>query len=107
MSSARIDSLPLTLIADQISPLFLLLCCCSSSIPRSHLQRLVDLVAAGRLQVALDSSSRFVGLESVPDAVDWLQSGRSSGKVVVQLTQQLPAVTAGVTGAGRPLASRL
>lgn len=34
---------------------------------------------------------RFVGLEAVPDAVEWLQSGKSLGKVYVQLPSQLPA----------------
>lgn len=33
---------------------------------------------------------RFVGLEAVPDAVEHLQSGRSLGKVFVQLARQLP-----------------
>lgn len=47
--------------------------------------------AAGRLRVALDPR-RFVGVESVFDAVDWLQAGGSVGKVVVQLPQQLPPV---------------
>lgn len=33
---------------------------------------------------------RFVGLEAVPDAVEWLQSGQSVGKVYVQVALQLP-----------------
>jgi NADPH-dependent curcumin reductase CurA len=33
---------------------------------------------------------RFVGLESVPDAVEWLQSGRSVGKVYVQVALDVP-----------------
>ena len=34
---------------------------------------------------------RFVGLEAVADAVEWLQSGRSVGKVYVQIpTGALP-----------------
>ena len=37
---------------------------------------------------------RFVGLESVPDAVEWLQGGRSVGKVYVQVARQLPAPAA-------------
>lgn len=37
---------------------------------------------------------RFVGLESVPDAVEHLQSGRSVGKVFVQIAQELPAAAA-------------
>jgi len=42
---------------------------------------------------------RFVGLKAVPDAVDWLQSGQSVGKVYVQLAPQLPA-PAGAAAAG-------
>jgi hypothetical protein len=37
---------------------------------------------------------RFVGLESVADAVEWLQSGQSVGKVHVQIAQQLPVAAA-------------
>ena len=37
---------------------------------------------------------RFVGLESVADAVEWLQSGQSVGKVHVQIAQQLPTAAA-------------
>lgn len=43
----------------------------------------------GQLAVVLDPHS-FVGLAAVPDAVDLLQSGSSSGKVVVQLSSSLP-----------------
>eukprot|EP00775_Hariotina_reticulata_P002615 gene2615-2916_t len=49
------------------------------------------LSRSGQLAVALDSQ-RFVGLSSVTAAVDRLQSGSSSGKVVVQLSEQLPAL---------------
>ncbi|PNW72202.1 hypothetical protein CHLRE_16g677950v5 [Chlamydomonas reinhardtii] len=58
---------------------------------REHLSKLTAMWAAGRLRVALDPR-RFVGVESVFDAVDWLQAGGSVGKVVVQLPQQLPPV---------------
>lgn len=37
---------------------------------------------------------RFSGLESVPDAVEHLQSGRSLGKVAVQLARELPPAAA-------------
>ena len=43
----------------------------------------------GRLQVAIDPRV-FVGVESVFDAIDHLHSGRSVGKVVVQLPEKLP-----------------
>jgi len=57
---------------------------------RSHLERLSQLVSGGQLAVVLDPH-RFVGLSAVPEAVELLQSGASSGKVVVQLSQDLPA----------------
>jgi NADPH:quinone reductase-like Zn-dependent oxidoreductase len=57
---------------------------------RPHLAALVDLVAQGRLQAAVDSA-RFVGVESVAAAVARLQSGASSGKVVVQMAAELPS----------------
>jgi NADPH-dependent curcumin reductase CurA len=53
---------------------------------RRHLATLVRLVDAGEVRVALDSE-RFLGIESVARAIDWLQSGRSMGKVCVQLAQ--------------------
>ncbi|KAK9805373.1 hypothetical protein WJX73_007858 [Symbiochloris irregularis] len=59
---------------------------------RAHLPRLVEAWGSGRLQVSLDPR-KFVGLESVPDAVDHLHSGKSMGKVVVQLAPQLPPFT--------------
>lgn len=68
--------------------MLLLLCCC-----RSHLGRFIDLVKQGQLAVAVDNKS-FVGLEAVADAVDWLQSGSSSGKVVVQISKDLPSAAA-------------
>jgi NADPH:quinone reductase-like Zn-dependent oxidoreductase len=56
---------------------------------RRHLARLVALRESGSLQVALDPTP-FVGLESVADAVEHLHSGRSLGKVVVQVPRTLP-----------------
>ncbi len=56
---------------------------------KRHLAQLAGLVQQGRLQVALDPR-RFVGLGSVAEAVEHLHSGRSSGKVVVQIPQELP-----------------
>lgn len=48
------------------------------------LRRILDWDAAGELEVTVDPV-RFRGLESIPDAVDHLTSGRSKGKVVVDL----------------------
>lgn len=45
------------------------------------------------MAVALDPVP-FTGLGAVADAVARLQSGASSGKVVVQLSRELPAVGA-------------
>ena len=51
---------------------------------REHMGRLLGLVGSGELHVAIDPTE-FRGLESVPDAVEHLHSGRSRGKVVVWL----------------------
>lgn len=51
---------------------------------RPAFQRILEWDAAGELHVAIDPT-RFVGLESVADAGDHLRSGRSVGKVVVDL----------------------
>jgi NADPH-dependent curcumin reductase CurA len=60
---------------------------------RRHLEKLIREVGAGRLQVALDESSAgFVGLEKVPDAIEWLQSGKSFGKVYVQIDPKVDTV---------------
>jgi threonine dehydrogenase-like Zn-dependent dehydrogenase len=58
---------------------------------RKHLARLLDLLGSGSLQPGLDPR-RFLGLDEVAEAVEYLQSGASCGKVVVQLLQdeQLP-----------------
>eukprot|EP00887_Chlorella_sp_A99_P002267 scaffold10.g2267.t1 len=96
---------------------------------KRHLQKLAALVEAGKLKaclracpaaarprrrgrVALDPrSTGFVGLESVPDAVDWLQSGRSVGKVrlvfhvYVQIARDLPpSLAAAAAAAAAPVA---
>ncbi|XP_054786825.1 uncharacterized protein LOC129293048 isoform X2 [Prosopis cineraria] len=51
---------------------------------RQHLDRLFDLYSMGKLKVAIDPK-KFVGLQSVADAVEYLHSGQSVGKVVVCL----------------------
>lgn len=48
-------------------------------------------------QVALDPR-QFVGVDSIADAVDYLYSGRSLGKVVVQLAAQPPPAPPTGTG---------
>jgi len=56
---------------------------------KPHLQRLTRLLEDGQLVVQLDPK-QFLGLESVPDAVEHLQSGASVGKVVVQVADATP-----------------
>lgn len=56
----------------------------------SHFSKLVSLYSTGKLMSAVDlgqthSKGPFKGLESVFDAVDYLYTGKSSGKVVVDL----------------------
>lgn len=65
-----------------------------ASLFRPHLDRLISLLEEGRIIAALDERcSGFNSIESVRDAVDWLQSGRSQGKVVVHLSHPPPFVT--------------
>lgn len=47
-----------------------------------HLDRLYNMFASGKLKVVLDQK-RFDGVHSVADAVEYLHSGKSVGKVVV------------------------
>lgn len=54
-----------------------------------HLDRLAGLAAAGRLEVLVDPK-RFEGLGAAADAVAWLQSGASAGKVVLTVARDLP-----------------
>ncbi|XP_058097096.1 uncharacterized protein LOC131242466 [Magnolia sinica] len=49
---------------------------------KEHLDRLFDLYSSGKLKVSLDPR-KFSGISSVADAVEYLHSGRSQGKVVV------------------------
>ncbi|XP_062091740.1 uncharacterized protein LOC133797735 [Humulus lupulus] len=47
-----------------------------------HLDKLVNLFSMGKLKVVVDPK-QFLGLNSVADAVEYLHSGKSVGKVVV------------------------
>jgi len=49
---------------------------------QDHLEKLFNLYASGKLKVFLDPK-KFLGVASVADAVEYLHSGRSVGKVVV------------------------
>lgn len=49
----------------------------------SHLQRLLGLYAEGKLKANVDATE-FRGVDAIPDAVDYLQSGKSAGKVLVR-----------------------
>lgn len=53
-----------------------------ASLWQEHLDRLFDLYSAGKLKVAVDPKG-FMGVGSVADAVEYLHSGESLGKVVV------------------------
>ncbi|RCJ25622.1 alcohol dehydrogenase [Nostoc minutum NIES-26] len=46
--------------------------------------RLIHLFYSGKLKVAIDPT-QFNGVESIPDAVEYLLSGKNCGKVVVRL----------------------
>lgn len=49
---------------------------------QEHLDKLVNLFSSGKLKIAIDPK-QFIGLHSVADAVEYLHSGKSVGKVVV------------------------
>ena len=56
----------------------------------SHLSRLTQLYEEGKVKVQVDmgegvAGGPFRGLEGVYDGVDYLYSGRSRGKVVVEV----------------------
>lgn len=60
---------------------------------QQHLDNLVHLFSVGRLKVAIDPKS-FVGVQSVADAVEYLHSGKSVGKVVVCIDPSFSQQTA-------------
>ncbi|KAL3614200.1 hypothetical protein CASFOL_042274 [Castilleja foliolosa] len=49
---------------------------------QEHLDKLVNLYSSGKLKVVVDPKP-FLGIHSVADAVDYLHSGKSVGKVIV------------------------
>ncbi|CAA3001806.1 probable quinone oxidoreductase [Olea europaea subsp. europaea] len=53
-----------------------------------HLDKLVRLYNSGKLKVAVDPKP-FLGVQSVPNGVDYLHSGESVGKVVVCIDPKL------------------
>lgn len=60
----------------------------------SHLDKLVHLVSNKSLRCIVDNGIRhsngpFVGLERITDAVEYLYSGKSIGKVYVELTHSM------------------
>lgn len=56
---------------------------------KKHLGRLASAMMQGQLKVNMDSTV-FRGVDAVQDAVEHLQSGRSIGKVYVQIATDLP-----------------
>ncbi|PJF43987.1 MAG: alcohol dehydrogenase [Phototrophicales bacterium] len=49
-----------------------------------HMGHVITLFAEGKLKAIVDPTE-FVGLESVPDAVEHLHAGRNKGKIVVRI----------------------
>ncbi|KAI3809839.1 hypothetical protein L1987_19439 [Smallanthus sonchifolius] len=60
---------------------------------QQHLDNLVHLFSVGKLKVAIDPKS-FVGVQSVANAVEYLHSGKSVGKVVVCIDPSFSQQTA-------------
>eukprot|EP01112_Ceratiomyxa_fruticulosa_P005624 TRINITY_DN1635_c0_g1_i2.p1 TRINITY_DN1635_c0_g1~~TRINITY_DN1635_c0_g1_i2.p1 ORF type:complete len:363 (+),score=54.38 TRINITY_DN1635_c0_g1_i2:133-1221(+) len=55
---------------------------------KTHFSFLIKLYSEGKLKGILDDK-KFVGLESVPNAIDYLYSGKNVGKVYVDLTKEV------------------
>jgi len=53
---------------------------------RSHMNKLLRQYRSGSLDIYVDDTN-FEGVEEVPDAVEYLQSGKSIGKVVVRFPE--------------------
>lgn len=53
---------------------------------RSHMNKLLRQHRSGSLDIYVDDTN-FEGIEEVPDAVEYLQSGKSMGKVVVRFPE--------------------
>jgi len=51
----------------------------------SHFKNLCDSVTHNKLQSCVDTQSQFIGLESIPDAIDYLFQQKNIGKVFVEL----------------------
>lgn len=60
---------------------------------RIHMERLHNLFTTGKLKIALDPK-QFLGVKSVADAVEYLHSGQSIGKVVVCIDPSFGEITA-------------
>ena len=52
-------------------------------------RRLYEMFEQGRIRAVIDPVP-FSGLESIPDAIDHMLSGRSTGKVVVKIAKDMP-----------------
>lgn len=51
-----------------------------------HVKRLMRMQGSGEIDIMIDDQM-FEGIEAVPDAVEYLQSGQSMGKVVVRFNE--------------------
>ena len=59
-----------------------------TSIWKRHLAELAAMVQRGEIRsVVDDGEGMFVGLESIPHAIDHLYAGRNVGKIVVRVPQ--------------------
>ncbi|XP_005103943.1 prostaglandin reductase-3 [Aplysia californica] len=58
----------------------------------AHFSRLVHLYNSGKIRMTVDKGDKseagpFIGLEKIPDAIDYLYTGKSVGKIVVELPE--------------------
>jgi len=51
-----------------------------------HTVKLTQMIQEGKLKIEVDPK-KFFGLEAVSDAVDYMYSGKNTGKVIVDLVK--------------------
>lgn len=49
---------------------------------RTHIQMILEMIASKKLKPLIDNK-KFLGLEEISDAIDWMYQGKNVGKVVV------------------------
>jgi NADPH-dependent curcumin reductase CurA len=58
---------------------------------KRHTVLLTKLMQEGKLHSKVDDTKKFIGLESIPNAIDHMFSGQNVGKIVVQIATSVPS----------------